>query len=387
MLYCQYTNDQAISFVHEQKALCQQFLSQCRQGRYEEAVENCRKSCVRYEYSSRSGNILHRGIYHEGDAMEIAVSNVGRGKPLKKPPAAGKAYNRYLFDNENNLLCTEWYTEGICVSHLYEREYIIDADGMQFGLSCDSSFYYNRLYAAKYDDEKLLYTYTYDGRISDICFYDYDENGRKYAASIMFDDAEMIFNTLKVYYYCYNDDGNIIGFRDSSGYFIAAKNACSKKYMTAAKLAEQMKTILEQWDITDNDIYTLSAFYEINSAEELVSFYIGYNTETAFRQSLAYTDDESEARWNYAYWLQNDKPLFSDNTVRVKHADCGGAEQLLVNSVKRLRKSGIIPDIFGREIPVIIHGLEYYPDLAEYNISANTKKILPKDFIDFCGRF
>jgi len=390
MLYSDYTREQITDFVDEQKKLCSEILEFLYAGKFSEILDSCRQNCVRYEYSSRSGNILHRGLYHEGDAMEIAVSNMGRGRKLKNEPASGKAFNRYFMDKDDRLLCCEWHTSD---NDVYEREFIFEIDGTKFGICHQSSG--TRLHVAKYIDNKLMYTYMYSRReitngrtqesISDICFYDYDENGRKVTASIIFNEANHLFNDLNVYHYCYNDNDAITGFRDTYGHFIPAKGTDNRQYITAPRLAAQMEKLLREWNVTDTDVYAVSAFFELNSADESAAFYIGFNTETEYSNNISAASDESEARWNYAYWLQNDKPLFEDNNVHVKYADCGGAERLLVNAIKKLRKSGVINEVFGRDIPVIIHGLEYYPELAEYNISANTKKLVPKDFIEFCG--
>jgi hypothetical protein len=39
---------------------------------------------------------------------------------------------------------------------------------------------------------------------------------------------------------------------------------------------------------------------------------IGYNTETQFRGSIQHASDEAEARWNYAFWIQNQLTVIGD---------------------------------------------------------------------------
>lgn len=117
-------------------------------------------------------------------------------------------------------------------------------------------------------------------------------------------------------------------------------------------------------------------------ANETSAFYLGYNTEEA--ASDDYADDES--RWNYAFWLQNEKELFvGENDVYVRNIESCGSLAVLANAVKQLHKSGIITELFGHELPVIIHELEYYPEIAEYNIKANGKKLVPEEFVEFCS--
>lgn len=65
--------------------------------------------------------------------------------------------------------------------------------------------------------------------------------------------------------------------------------------------------------IQENDIYAFSIFLQDiddNPLQPVIVF--GYNTERQFERSLNETD-ELEARWNYAFWLQNSEFLFGEN--------------------------------------------------------------------------
>lgn len=52
--------------------------------------------------------------------------------------------------------------------------------------------------------------------------------------------------------------------------------------------------------------------------------------------------------------------------------------------VKEIHQSGVLTQKFKKELPIIIHELEYYDEIAEQNIEANGR-ILLADFIDFCN--
>ena len=56
---------------------------------------------------------------------------------------------------------------------------------------------------------------------------------------------------------------------------------------------------------------------------------------------------------------------------------------LLVAVVQDIHASGLLIDLFGREIPILIHELEYYEKIARQNIEANGE-ILDRDFVSFC---
>jgi len=57
----------------------------------------------------------------------------------------------------------------------------------------------------------------------------------------------------------------------------------------------------------------------------------------------------------------------------------------LICIVKEVHQTGLLTQKFGKEIPIIIHELEYYDEIAEQNIEANGAEAL-EDFISFCQR-
>lgn len=401
MKYREYSAEEIQQFIKSQNDLCRNMVNEYFGGKLSEVFENCEKSAVREEYGSCAGLTLHRGIYHDGDAMEIAVTNVSRGKKLKKPPV-GKNYYRYLFDKEDKLVCSEKYVSGSVKSSLYEKEYILECDGVKFGLCGDELHINTRLYVSKYSEDRLLYTYNYSAlkmpsggfmtHLEDLCLYDYNESGRRESVMIFYSFVELDRSGLpdsrtELYFYCYDEEGNVTGLEDNSGWFIPSKAYGKRQYLSASKAAEQLEKIISEWNDIPEDVYVLSLYIETNEGEGSAELYLGYNTEDNCRSSIDGFDfDDDEARWNYACWLQNDQPLFGkDNRVFIKYAGCGGEYRLAASAVKLLHKSGVIARKFGRELPVIVHGLEYYPEIAEYNIAANGKKLVTKDFIEFCG--
>ena len=58
---------------------------------------------------------------------------------------------------------------------------------------------------------------------------------------------------------------------------------------------------------------------------------------------------------------------------------------VLIDVVKDLHDSGLVAKKIGKEIPVIIHELEYYEQIAIQNIEANGKDLISPDFLHFCG--
>ena len=58
--------------------------------------------------------------------------------------------------------------------------------------------------------------------------------------------------------------------------------------------------------------------------------------------------------------------------------------EVLIEVVKELHESGFIKEQFGKEIPVLIHELEYYEEIAEQNLKANPTELV-EEFAKYCN--
>ena len=169
-------------------------------------------------------------------------------------------------------------------------------------------------------------------------------------------------------------------------------------------LYEKVKNEILSWN--EEDIYAISFFVEANGAYEYKGFEnvstwaISYNTE----EDCDGADELDEERWNYAFWRQdetmiidvdapnkytdalfewyeehgitnigeeNEDEMYDDDMNYIGKGPAGHYEllQLASGVAKRLHKEGIIKEHFGKEIPVIVHGLEY----AWYDLEATAK--------------
>ncbi len=175
---------------------------------------------------------------------------------------------------------------------------------------------------------------------------------------------------------------------------------------------EIMKSI-QNWE--KEDIYAISLYvynnYD-NPCEPIVI--LGYNTNENFNNQISKAAGKLEAMWNYAFWLQNDEFNFGENETQeiVKrwikqkgyryytydemfNLSCDPDPETyenipeefvreLIEIVKQLHKSGYIKSQFGKSIPILIHELEYYDKIAQWNIGANPDVDL-SDFLRFCS--
>ena len=81
-------------------------------------------------------------------------------------------------------------------------------------------------------------------------------------------------------------------------------------------IKEQIKKMIidsiENW--TDEDIYAVSLYvYDYNDNPCKPTVTLGYNTESQVKSEKKNAYDEDEARWNYAFWIQNQEFIFGEN--------------------------------------------------------------------------
>lgn len=166
---------------------------------------------------------------------------------------------------------------------------------------------------------------------------------------------------------------------------------------------------IDSW--TDDDIYAISLFvYDDNDNPCKPTVTLGYNTERQVQEALNFGfAEEDEARWNYAFWLQNSAFVFGtdetaeavknwvsnngfeyiddDDAAYEKYQD--GCEitqvfvNLLVEIVREIHEEKVLTGKFGKELPVLIHELEYYDEIAEQNIRANSEELV-SEFAEWC---
>lgn len=85
---------------------------------------------------------------------------------------------------------------------------------------------------------------------------------------------------------------------------------------------------------------------------------------------------------NFPFYEYED-PIWDNNEVYEQTEKITQAfVNLLVDIVKEIHEQKILTAKFGKELPIIIHELEYYDEIAQQNIEANGE-ILVKEFTEF----
>ncbi len=164
------------------------------------------------------------------------------------------------------------------------------------------------------------------------------------------------------------------------------------------------------------NIYALSFwYYNEDDQFHFPTIILGYNTILNFQNNIENASCENEAKWNFAFWLQNEieqiggkedeylkmwfktskyyytekenKLAINDNNLFDKLCLKGEGFnkefiELVIRISTALHSNGIIKKVFGKEIPIIIHKLEYYDQPINWTKKGNPKGIA-NEFIDW----
>ena len=164
------------------------------------------------------------------------------------------------------------------------------------------------------------------------------------------------------------------------------------------------------------DIYALSFFvYDNDDDPRYPVLQLGYNTLKHVADSVGSASSAEEAKWNFAFWLQNElefigAPETEDAQLQEEllrsrslwytdedeEADFDRCMQIgsditayfvdaCVRIARALHENGVIEQQFSRPIPVVVHELEYYDKIAVQTQSANPVG-LAKEFEDWIAR-
>lgn len=173
-----------------------------------------------------------------------------------------------------------------------------------------------------------------------------------------------------------------------------------------AKSYEKIRSTLNAIPAAERaEIYALSFWHDVDEDDlRFQKITIGYNTYGNLQGNIGLASSESEAKWNFAFWLQNelaeiggvDDPLlkawfaespyyFSDEEDEASQEDDDLFDELgekagkfeseflegVIAMTQRLFNEGVIKQVFGKDIPVLIHELEYYDAPADWTSRAN----------------
>jgi hypothetical protein len=171
------------------------------------------------------------------------------------------------------------------------------------------------------------------------------------------------------------------------------------------------------------DIYVIS-FYKSNEDDDLKRplLTVGFNTLSQWaactplpgqKPGWTVASNAREAKWNYAFWLQNEELVIGgseydpvtgwvkqlpyyysdeeekrdfDRTFVLGQQIQNQFVDIFIAHAKKLHEEGIIKAKFGREIPIVIHELEYYDAPINWTKQANAKSLI-REFLEWVDSF
>ena len=169
-------------------------------------------------------------------------------------------------------------------------------------------------------------------------------------------------------------------------------------------------------DPPEADVYAFSLWVSyVDDDPRRLEVWFGSNTEERVEASLERASDQAEARWNFAFWRQNQIEMIGGDdrhgaamfTAWFEHdlgrwftdeedsADPDSAYETgsqmefhffrkMADVAALLHQRAKTLGASDRRIPIIVHELEYYEEIAAQNERANPIDVLPAEFLTFC---
>lgn len=321
---------------------------------------------------SRGGESMERGYYCPSLVEEIIVTNISRGKLLKRLTKKAPDYCYYFHEgklvlvqknNEFDDQDFEWierigeieysirHWDGdntiMLILSKYRQDKIIENS---FLTLMDPNTYYLELENYEYDAEgKLCH--------AERKRYDF-HNGNAYEYIFVFDFLYNPQGDLQKCIINRIEEEVLVRIPPKNRELITGRKVSYKDKLTDGVLTEKIKEITGRW--TKEDLYAISIFIE-NDGNQVTDFALSYNPEQ---------NQTGEERWNYAFWVQDEVNLlgFLDERPPIGYTKL---LNLCAEAVATLQNEGYFRTTFHRNVPVIIHGYEYTKKELEATKKAN----------------
>lgn len=166
---------------------------------------------------------------------------------------------------------------------------------------------------------------------------------------------------------------------------------------------DEICTALANVDTRGNpDIYVLSFYvFDIDDDPRYPVLQLGYNTLAHAMACAPSASGAEEAKWNFAFWLQNELKFIAEPGTQGRlllegHLKASGlwysdeeeeedfdqcmqiADRITayfldacVRIAQALHETGMIERTFSKPVPIVVHELEYYDEIAMQTCRAN----------------
>lgn len=169
------------------------------------------------------------------------------------------------------------------------------------------------------------------------------------------------------------------------------------------------------------EIYAFSFwFYNVDDDPRFPTISVSYNIDKQYQNRIEEASSEEEAKWNYAYWMQNEiaeiggeeddmlYQLLVDADLYYSDEEADEAEDedndslwelllekdskiqsffidMVIELIQRLHKEGLVAAKAGRPVPILLHELEYYDLPISWTERANPKELIA-EWVEFARK-
>lgn len=189
-----------------------------------------------------------------------------------------------------------------------------------------------------------------------------------------------------------------------------------KNNFTKHSFEKLKKAIFAIDDKVKEDIYALSFyFYAEDDDPRYPTIIFSYNTITNYKNSISSASDEAEAKWNFAFWLQDqleviggvqdellakwfkatphyyseeeNEAAFDDDDLFETTSEQGSmfCEEFIeeiIGLTQQLFSEKVIETKFWKNIPIMVHELEYYDEPISWTVRSNPKGLVD-EFVEW----
>lgn len=318
------------------------------------------------ELHSRGGLCLPRGYYCPSLLMELLITNVSRGRLLKKTKKTPD-YTYYFDEGELKLVGKEDADTGKT-----DFEWIEKNGNIEYSIFKDAA---NRITISEYEKDRIVknrFLTVFSKSQYELIIEDYNYNKENKLISAMYKSVSVSWNDFYEEEYrfdfLYDEEGTLLNClinKESETRIPSAvkalitgkKEAEKKKKLRESEVGEALQTMIKDWK--GEDIYAISVFIN-HESDEVTDFAVSCNHEE---------QQQGEERWNYTFWEQAEESLM--NLLDDRETDYMNLLDITSSAVVKLRDKDFFRKNFGKDIAVIIHGYEYEETELEATRKAN----------------
>ena len=147
-------------------------------------------------------------------------------------------------------------------------------------------------------------------------------------------------------------------------------------------MLQEIITAITAWGSRDQrDIYAISFLIDhVSDDDRKLAMLLSNNTISHWQTQIARASSAQEAKWNFAFWRQK-----IDLVLTYSDSEEGSVQELnqqlkrsCVEVAKALHDQQLLLTALGKQIPIIIHTLEYSQEDLEMTVEANPGALIAK---------